>query len=196
MCFNLICLISSATPNAFVHTLMLYANIMLYVYCVWLLQYILRNKAGITCNVYRVSAFFMGLMVLMNVYFANECYLKAEILQQQTISEMTVLITRIKSVEHYKDDMPVSIILTDESDSTRTDNSVFDDIVIKPFGLRLNDPFSSDRNLINCLSIWCGFSPEYVDAESFENMKEVEEMPVYPDDGSIRIINNTVVVKL
>lgn len=138
----------------------------------------------------------MALMLLMNVYFANVCYLKAEILQQQTISEMTVLITRIKSIEHYKDDMPVSIILTDESDSTRTDNSVFDDIVIKPFGLRLNDPFSSDRNLKNCLSIWCGFSPEFVDAESFENMKVVEEMPAYPDDGSIRIINNTVVVKL
>ena len=196
LCFNLICVISAASPGSFLHTLMLYADAMLYVYCIWLLQYILKNKAPITHKFYRMSAVLLSLLLIMNVYFANACYLKAEILQEQTMSEMTVLVTRIKSVEQYKDEMPVAFVLTGELDSTRTDNEFFEDFKIVPFGLRLSNPYSMRRNMLNYLSIWCGFSPEYVDSKHFEKMEEVEAMPCYPDDGSIRIIEGTVVVKI
>lgn len=131
----------------------------------------------------------------MNVYFANACYLKAELIQEQTLSEMTVLVTRIKSVEQYKDELPVAFVMTGNIDSTRTDNQAFDDFAIVPFDKYI-DPYSMERNMVNFLSNWCGFSPQYADAGPFEKMKEVEEMPSYPDDGSIRIIENTVVVKL
>lgn len=43
---------------------------------------------------------------------------------------------------------------------------------------------------------WLGFSATCVDAEPFEVLKEVKNMPSYPDDGSIKIIEGTVVVKL
>ena len=195
LCFNLIFLITAASPDAHVHTLMLYANSMLYVYCIWLLQYILRNKTSLGHKVYRVSIALMSLLVIINVYFANACYLKAEIYQQQAISEMTVLVTRIKSVEQYKDEMPVSFVMTDNIDNTVTNNQDFDDIKILPFINSQIDPYMK-RNMLNNLSVWCGFSPEYVDSEHFEKMREVEEMPCYPDDGSIRIIENTVVVKM
>ena len=196
LCFNLICLISAVTPDSIVHTLMLYANSMLYVYCTWILQYISRNKTDLFYKVYRVSTVLMSLLVIMNVYFANACYLKAEIYQKQTMSEMTVLVTRIKSVEKYKDEMPVSFVLTDNIDSTRTDNQAFSDINIVPFDTVQIDQYIIQRNMLNYLSVWCGFSPEYADSKYFENMKEVQEMPCYPDDGSIKIIENTVVVKM
>ena len=196
LCFNLICLISSVTPYSHVHTLMLYAGSMLYMYCTWLLQYITRNKNGLGHKVYRISTALMSLLVIMNVYFANACYLKAEIYQKQTLSEMTVLVTRIKSVEQYKDEMPVSFVLTDNIDSTLTDNQAFSDIKIVPFDTGQIDPYTMERHLFDNLSVWCGFSPVYVDSECFEKMKEVQEMPCYPDDGSIRIIENTVVVKM
>ena len=169
---------------------------MLYVYCTWLLQYITQNKNGLVYKVYRIATVLMSLLVIMNVYFANACYLKAEIYQKQTLSEMTVLVTRIKSVEQYKDEMPVSFVLTDNIDSTLTDNQVFSDIKIVPFDTGQIDPYTMERHLFDNLSVWCGFSPVYVDSECFEKMKEVQEMPCYPDDGSIRIIENTVVVKM
>ena len=133
---------------------------------------------------------------VIDVYFANSCYLKAEIRQKQTLNEMAVLVTRIKSVEHYKDEMPVAIVITGDTDSTRTEMHVFDDITIIPYGNWLTNPFNNKRNMLNSLSIWCGFSPEYVDPGRFAEMREVQEMPCYPDDGSIRIIDDTVVVKM
>ena len=196
LCFNLICLMSATTPDSYIHTLMLYAGIMLYVYCIWLLQYIVRDNREMAHEAYRVSAVLMSLLVIMNIYFANACYLKAEVIQKQTLSEMTVLVTRIKSVEHYNDEMPVSFIMTGDNDSTKTENQVFEDIAIVPFGVRLTNPYYMRRNLLNNLSTWCGFAPQYVDSGHFVNLQEVKDMPCYPDDGSIRVIENTVVVKL
>ena len=195
LCFNLICLMCATTPDSRVHTLMLYADSMLYVYCIWLLQYMIRNKTRSVRTVYRVFSVTLCLLLLVNVYFANACYLKAELIQEQTLSEMTVLVTRIKSVEQYKDELPVAFVMTGNIDSTRTDNQAFDDFAIVPFDKYI-DPYSMERNMVNFLSNWCGFSPQYADAGHFVKMKEVEEMPSYPDDGSIRIIENTVVVKL
>ena len=196
LCFNLIFLMSATSPNSQIHTLMLYAGSMLYVYCIWLLQYIVRGKFELAHNVYRLSAVLMSLLLIMNVYFANACYLKAEILQQRTLSEMTVLVTRIKSVEQYNDEMPVSFVIAENIDSTRTANYIFADLAIIPYDNWLTNPFNMKRNMVNSLSIWCGFSPQYVDSGRFASMQEVQEMPCYPDDGSIRIIDNTVVVKM
>ena len=196
LCFNLIFLMSATSPDSQVHTLMLYAGTMLYVYCIWLIQYIVQDKHELARDTYRVSAVIMSVLVIMNVYFANACYLKAEILQYQTLSEMTALVTRIKSMEQYNDEMPVAVVIIGDIDSTRTELHVFDDIVITPYGNRLTNPYSMKRNMLNDLEIWCGFSPDYVDPGRFEEMKEVQEMPCYPDDGSIRIIDNTVVVKM
>jgi hypothetical protein len=196
LCFNLIFLMSATSPNSQIHTLMLYAGSMLYVYCTWLLQYIVRGKFELAHNVYRLSAVLMSLLLIMNVYFANACYLKAEILQQRTLSEMTVLVTRIKSVEQYNDEMPVSFVIAENIDSTRTANYIFADLAIIPYDNWLTNPFNMKRNMVNSLSIWCGFSPQYVDSGRFASMQEVQEMPCYPDDGSIRVIDNTVVVKM
>ena len=196
LCFNLMFLMSSTSPVAHVHTVMLYAGTMLYVYCIWLIQYIVRGKLELSCDVYRVSVVIMSLLVIMNLYFANACYLKAEIFQERTLSEITGLVTRIKSVEQYDDKMPVAIVMTGDIDSTRTEPYIFADLNIIPYDDWLTNPFIMDRNMLNNLSIWCGFSPEYVDSGRFADTKEVQEMPCYPDDGSIRIIDNTVVVKM
>ena len=42
---------------------------------------------------------------------------------------------------------------------------------------------------------WCGFSSETANAEEFKNLPEVQAMPCYPEDGSIQVIGETVVVK-
>lgn len=42
---------------------------------------------------------------------------------------------------------------------------------------------------------WNGFNPVTIDQTEFENSPIVKNMPCYPDDGSIKVINNVVVVK-
>ena len=42
---------------------------------------------------------------------------------------------------------------------------------------------------------WCGFQPEEVAPEQYEKLQEVKEMPMYLDDGSIKVIDGVIVVK-
>ncbi len=41
---------------------------------------------------------------------------------------------------------------------------------------------------------WTGYNPQIVESSKYESIDEVKEMPHYPDKGSIRIIDKTVVV--
>ena len=45
------------------------------------------------------------------------------------------------------------------------------------------------------LARWCGFEAQTVDPEKVKAWPEVKAMHCYPDDGSIRVIRDTVVVK-
>ena len=42
---------------------------------------------------------------------------------------------------------------------------------------------------------WVGFNPPIIHESVVEGNKEVKKMPSYPDDGSIQIINDMIVVK-
>jgi hypothetical protein len=44
-------------------------------------------------------------------------------------------------------------------------------------------------------SIWCGYTAHEVDSSYFVNNPEVQEMPRYPDEGSIKVIDDTLIVK-
>ena len=46
------------------------------------------------------------------------------------------------------------------------------------------------------LQNWLGFRIRWYNGTEMYSMPEVKEMPIYPTDGSIRIINNVIVVKL
>lgn len=46
------------------------------------------------------------------------------------------------------------------------------------------------------MAYWCGFSHEEItETSEVESMQEVQDMPSYPDSGSVRIINGVIVVK-
>ncbi len=45
------------------------------------------------------------------------------------------------------------------------------------------------------MKIWCGFLPVMKNAEEYEQLPEIVEMPNYPDAGSIKIVGDVLVVK-
>lgn len=125
--------------------------------------------------------------------FSNACYLKATLKQQENISYFTTLITRIKSTKGYDDKYPVVYIGNSISDCTITELGEFRSIEAYPY--------QTDFLSVNAFSwkdtmrLWCGFSPLEGDERIFTANEEVDKMPCYPDDGSIMIIDGTVVVK-
>ncbi|MDE6657527.1 MAG: glucosyltransferase domain-containing protein [Oscillospiraceae bacterium] len=175
-----------------VYTLMLYGQSMLFVYFVWLINICEFPKLNITKVVYGFGTILLLFVSFSYCRYANINYLKAEYEQQRMISYFTVLITQIKSVEGYQDEMPVCYINSgNKEDLTLKKLSGFDLFYIAPY----KQDSINDYAWIKFMNNWCGFNPETVDGKDFINLPEVVDMPYYPDDGSIKIINDTVVVK-
>lgn len=126
--------------------------------------------------------------------YDNKCYLKATYIQQETISYFTTLVTQIKNVSGYTDEMPVVYI----NAGNITDKSIYEmeelnNIEISYYGgikAYIND-YVWDRFMAR----WCGYSPTRADEETYKNLPEVLNMPTYPDDGSIKVVDEVIVVK-
>ncbi|MDE5763570.1 MAG: hypothetical protein K2I00_01205 [Ruminococcus sp.] len=183
-----------------VYTLMLYGQSMIFVYLVFLINISEFPKFNIYRAVYSLGTSLLLFISFSYCRYANINYLKAEYEQQRMISYFTVMVTKIKSVEGYKDEMPVCYINPgNKKDATLKNLSKFELFYNSPnFGVEesINGDFKkSGDKWYYFMNNWCGFSPELADEEDFADLPEVADMPYYPDDGSIKIINDTVVVK-
>lgn len=124
----------------------------------------------------------------------NIVYLKAEILKQRSLAYYTELITQIKGMDGYSDDLPIAYIKNgDIDDSTIQEIPVWDFFYVHPY---CETNYNINYAWWGYIGYWLGFNAERVDVSPFEEMDEVMKMPSYPDDGSIKIINGTIVVKL
>lgn len=177
-----------------VHNLMVYGQVMLFVYTLWLAEQIFPFKIHLTQKACQGILLLLLVLSVMDARFANAVYLKAQMEQQQTISFFNTLSTRIQSTPGYRDGFPVAFINAQQiSSSAMRPIAGFEGMEI--------EPVDGVATLVNVYSwkefmhYWCGFCPESADPAVFETMPQVEDMPHYPDDGSIRIIDNTVVVK-
>lgn len=138
-------------------------------------------------------------LVYSSVYFgylANVCYTKAAIQQQEGISYFTRLATRIQSVEGYSTSLPVAFVGPREKDEEQLSLWYFTSITnIRPYQ---NSSVINYYNWIPYMRIWCGYQPTVVSQEELDEISsttEVQEMPCYPDDGSIQILDDVIVVK-
>lgn len=177
-----------------VHALMVYAQIMPYVYLCWLLENVNMPKPRIKSAIGTACCLLLILLNVMFCRFDNKCYLKASLAQQEAISYFTTLITQIKSTEGYDDDYPVVYI----NDALQEDNALhspdeLNDILLAPY--RDVTKYVNTSSWEIFMKLWCGFEPRKANPKTFSDLPEVQEMPSYPDSGSIRVIHETVVVK-
>ena len=177
-----------------VYTLMLYGQLMLFVYFVWLINIFEFSKLNVTRIVYSFGTIVLLFVSFSYCRYANINYLKTEFQQQRMISYFTTLIAKIKSVEGYQDELPVCYINSrKKEDLTIQELSRFELFYVPP-DLGMKEDINHDAWTM-FMNSWCAFSPETVDEGDFVDLPEVIDMPYYPDDGSIKIINDTVVVK-
>lgn len=141
------------------------------------------------------AAFFI---CLNYVYMTNATYLRLSFLQEKLISYQTTLVTRIKSSEGYKDEYPVVWVGENNiRDISTQESAEWEKIKLGYAGVDW-------VNLINNYA-WkvfmkehVGYNPEIAptDGVPSEIKSKIAEMPCYPDDGSIKVIDEYVVVKL
>jgi|GEM_PF-3874364 len=136
------------------------------------------------------------LSAVLFIRFNNVTNLKLELMQSEAKSYYTTLSTRIQMTDGYKDDLPIVYINGSKKDD-RNWSKIPQLDWIRNFPANWNDVVN-DNSWQLFMNYWCGFDPIVLDdkeSASYAQKPEVQSMPCYPDDGSIRVIDGTVVVK-
>ena len=143
-------------------------------------------------------AVIFALILIVFWRFDNICYMRLEMYQAQMTRFCTELIARMQSTENYRSSMRVAYIgepMLLETDTTVPEIDELNYIHVSPyFGFR--QLLNTTEPWREFMKIWCEFQAWEVDNVSYyRRMPEVKEMPKYPDEGSIRVIGDTLVVK-
>lgn len=187
---NLIYLMT--TEKSDVHTLMRYPLVFL-----WLAPFLIMSieKTYINRLLKRTVLGLGGISIFLNIYFDNSVYLKMNFLQEQTSAYYTTLITQIKSCEGYKDEYPVCYIgmgMIEDQTITHNEEYQVDGFEVWEYDLA---EWINNYAYFAYMSNHCGFKPTVIEQSELNAEKEIKDMPVYPDAGAIRVINQVVVVK-
>lgn len=192
-------LIYVMTPNGWVYTLMVYSVVFVPVFAlIWADHYTavfdkkeLLRKATQWC-----AALLSVVMLAMYIWYANGCYLSLEYTKYHDMAYFETMVTQIKSAEGYQDDMAVALIGTTITDETDNMGSLMSP-TFAMYGKSETNINAYSRTYI--ITKLLGFAPKFCGYEEITELikqDEVKQMPCYPDDGSVKVINDVVVVKL
>ena len=181
-----------------VHSCMTYSQVFHFILLTTLIDNVTFNCKKIYEILYVSGFLVLMLTTIIYTRYANAFYLKMEFEQQRTISYFTTLVTQIKSTVGYKDEYPVAFINVGYLSGINSDLSVRPIDVLSYF--RIAPLFGGNNGITTYswllfINNWLGYSPNLADPNIFGKLPDVQKMPSYPDYGSIKIINNTVVVK-
>ena len=153
----------------------------------------IRENSKLTAITSSACIVIMFIIAVMFARYANVCYLKAYVMQSEAISYYDTLIARMQSAEGYTKDTPIVYIGDqNKNDEDLNGTALFDPIYLPPFqGSSLINDFAWEETM----NIWCGFSRVEAEEDEITDMDTVEAMPVYPDEGSIKMVDGILVVK-
>ncbi len=143
-----------------------------------------------------VTSLALTATVITYIWFANGNYLAMEYTNVHDNAYFTVLMTQIKSVKGYRDDMPVALIGVPSGDATNSRQAMIDETFDIAGKASTN---TGEYSYWNIMTRVIGFDPPVrnsdEDEEYFYNHPEVAAMPEYPDEGSVKVIDDTIVIK-
>lgn len=194
----------SDSDKVFIHSLMRSSELFTFVSLIWVADrhsWFDQLLTGPFLKKEKIVPAISALLLLYSLvyfdYHANICYMYSEITQENAISYFNRLALRIQSLPEYKADMNVAYLGAYSKDETGLVRQDFQDLYqIPTYG---STSLINSFNWEDYMSFWTGFTPPQVtessELEALAKMSEVESMPCYPDDGSIKIIDDTIVVK-
>lgn len=177
----------------FVYSIMMYGQLTLFILLIYELENIDINSSLIKKSLISICIVILSVFCVLYTKFDNDCYLKAEVLQTEIRGYLTTIVSQIKSLDGYYDGIKVCYMNDDNiNDSSIPSVEQFDSIYIHPYHM---DSLIHDYNLDKIMERQIGFAPEKIKQSEIESLEEVKSMPCYPNSGSIKIINDVVVVK-
>lgn len=191
--------------DAYIYPLMTYSMVFIYLFVLVWLDRNLQREADTTWGI-RLAGQLMHwgvslaaiVITIIYIWNANGNYMSLWYTQQHDIAYFQTIVTQIKSAEGYHDGLPLAIIgrAAEIEDKAHTTGSLV--------GAEFDLPGKSETN-INGYSRWqifiqyLGYNPTFLfDDKTSEiaEWEEVQAMPCYPEEDSIQIIDDVIVLKL
>ena len=143
---------------------------------------------------------FAGL-IFNSIIYANQVYLKNSLEYQATQNIVVRMIDRIEQTDGYVvDQTPVVIIGSLEDSVFSMERSIFDSTINQGVGLNSNFSVGSYSNFYayfnRILAYPINMVTDIDQIDEWEQRVEVKGMPAFPAEGSCKIIENVLVIKL
>lgn len=194
--------VMAASPDTNIHTLMVYNFVVMPIYPLALLQNLETEAFGnvgkkVLRQLANIAVIMISIMIVFYFKLDNTAYLKANYQQENAIAYYTILVGQIKSADYYSDKLPVLFLgNVDGQDWSIKSPKAFDEIKIQGYHTNMNDFIAYFVNS-EFLEIHCGYRfEEPANPEKIYESEYVKMMPCYPEDGSIQVVDDVVVVKL
>ncbi len=180
------------------HWVMTYSFVFYSVLAVMILDMLETGStaAGRVCT---AAALACAVLILNQMLFANQLYIRHDLYSQAGLSFMTRLVSRMEQTEGYRPgETPVAILgLVNENPSVYSDKRF--DITTPRAGTVHLLPVSYYQTYPGYFHFVLGYPANLVPLsglEPFIDDPDVLAMPVYPAEGSVKMIDGTLVVRL
>lgn len=192
----------STSSDYLVHTLMEYSSVFILIIPVVLIslsdQIKIKQRiiAAVSIITTSLCLFCCFLELIFLIYYDNAAYLNLYFNFEHAKAYYTEMIADIRDVENYTDEAEVIFVRTENSeDKTRSSFNYWSSSYLWD---SFNVDIVNDTDPVLFMRVNLGFGNDHikVDDGTYAEMAEVQEMPVYPDYGSISVIDGVVVVKI
>lgn len=187
-------LIYVMAPDASVYSIMMYSVVTIY----FIPLCLNRSSCGVWHKKMPVSTIgrwaevlLLSIVIFCQCQYNNVQYTAMHMQYEQAYSYWNTLITKIKSTDGYQASMEIALIGYPQ-DSTFYRNDEFASYNMGGRTQDLVNIYCREKFLYR----YMGFKPAFTDDLTAEERSEAESMPLYPDDGSIKVVGNKVIVKM
>ena len=135
-------------------------------------------------------------ITIVYLWYANGNYQTMWYTQQHDMAYFQTMVTQIKSAEGYRDGLPFAVIGERFEDSSHMSGSMYE--AEFSMGGRMESNINSYSRW-HIMIQYLGYNPQFLfaaETDEIAKWPEVQEMAEYPENGSIRIINDVIVIKL
>ena len=195
-----ICCMYLFTTEDSVHTLVLYGFVCVYaltaVAADICLDTAFRSQAlqianGIALN---LSSLVLCLILVCNLFLANEVWLNLQLRYENAFAFYTSLLSDLRTLPEFTEEMPIALIGNQQEPEFYETEFPFTSPITGTKGFK-PDSYSREKFFTYYLGISLPFLSDDACGELAAN-PEIGQMPCYPYFGSVRVVDDTIIVKL
>lgn len=156
-----------------------------------------KRKKDASAVLRLTAALAAGLLAVISFNIDNLAYTVSAQAHRSTLSFTTRLVDRVESTPGYQKGMEVVVIGGFPSSVYHNDIEVF--TLVEDYSNYTTSVIPLNKHVYYYLNDWLNVTwaePDEALMIAISDSEEFQEMPLYPDDGSIKIIDGRIVVKL